>query len=218
MTNPKLKIVHLPVDKIRPNEWNPNRQSDVVAQAQRESMETFGFINPITVRPHPDEADAYEIVNGEHRWRDSVERGDTEVPAVLLDLDDAAARKLTIVLNETAGDADVIALGQLLAELEKLLPEDEFKTALPYTPSELEHLLELGRADWSDGYQRDGMGDGSGAGGGEQMDELIVSLPAPEMAQLHTYLDIIQREAELETASEAVLYAAEHLARSLNQS
>lgn len=213
---PKLKIVHLPVADIRANPWNPNRQSDTVARAQKESIETFGFIDPVTVRPHPEEEGAWEIVDGEHRWREAMEQGATEVPSVVLELDDASARKLTVVLNETKGDPDMIALGALLDELATMIPEEQFKVALPYTPSELEHLLELGRTSW-DQYDRDGMGDGNGAGNDAPTEELLVELPAGEMAQLRMFLDIVMREAELETQSAAVLYAAEHLATKLNQ-
>jgi ParB family chromosome partitioning protein len=64
-----LSVTELPTGKIHAAEWNPNRQSEVVAKAQAESIELFGFIDPILVRPHPDHPDEYQLVDGEHRWR-----------------------------------------------------------------------------------------------------------------------------------------------------
>lgn len=137
-----LNIVELPVAAIHANPWNPNVQSQAVRRAQRQSLETWGMIQPITVRPHPDIPGEWQIINGEHRWTDAQELGLVTLPAVVLaDLDEADARKLTVVLNETAGDPDPTLLGELLLDLQRRQGE-LLGHALPYTTGELEKLLE----------------------------------------------------------------------------
>lgn len=56
----------VPVDSIRPNDYNPNRMNDRQYAAELESIQHFGFLDPITIR----ETDhGYVIIDGEHRWR-----------------------------------------------------------------------------------------------------------------------------------------------------
>lgn len=136
-----LTITDIPIDKIVPNAWNPNRQSDTVARAHKESIERFGFLEPVLVRPHPDQHGMYEIVNGEHRWNQMRAAGAFEIPAIVRELSDDDVKKLTIVLNETTGDPDQLLLAELLSDLSRL---DDFKVALPYTDRELEKLLAFG--------------------------------------------------------------------------
>lgn len=142
----ELQIVYLPVAAVHPNLWNPNRQREAVRRAQRESLERYGVIQPITVRPHPERDGEWQIINGEHRWTDAQELGLESLPAIVLDdIDEGDARKLTLVLNETAGDPDAALLGQMLLEL-KSMQGDDLPLALPYTSDELDHLLEMGGA------------------------------------------------------------------------
>lgn len=141
-----LEIVQVPVDLIDRNPWNPNVQSETVKRATGESLTRYGFVEPVLLRPHPNDPGRFQIVNGEHRHAQAAELGYSTIPAVVRDLSDDDAKKLTIILNETTGDADVVLLGQLLAELQLL---DDFKIGLPYTDMELEHLLQVADTDWS---------------------------------------------------------------------
>jgi hypothetical protein len=58
-------------------------------------------------------------------------------------LEDVDAKKLTIIFNETRGQADPVELGALLAELSE--KTDDLQLGLPYESDELERLMgELG--------------------------------------------------------------------------
>lgn len=157
-----LAITHLPLDAVHPNPWNPNRQTERQFEAETESILTNGFIAPIIVRPHPDEEGTYQIVDGEHRYRALVEIVDQQldgarniptlvadrcIPAVVLDLDDANAKRLTVILNETRGSAVAADLGALLAEIQADFGDDLIN-GLPYTELELEQLVSMGEFDW----------------------------------------------------------------------
>jgi ParB/RepB/Spo0J family partition protein len=136
------------ISSLHPNPWNPNRQTDRVYQAERDSIREYGFIDPVTVRHHPEREGEWQIIDGEHRWRAARDEGYTEVLiGILPPMTDAAAKKLTIILNETRGESDVTLLGKLLAEIQREQAED-LTVGLPYSDSELEHLLSLASVEW----------------------------------------------------------------------
>ncbi len=167
-----LEIVELPIDQVEPNPWNPNKQIPQVAQAERESITRFGFVDPITVRVVPGEHDRWQIIDGEHRWREARDLGYETIAAVILDVTEDEAKKLTIVLNETRGDADVVLLGQLL---QQLADTDDFRVALPYTDGDLAQLLEIGSQDW-DGF---GQGGDDPAPPPPQANEIVLTFSGP---------------------------------------
>jgi ParB/RepB/Spo0J family partition protein len=144
-----LEIVELPLNRIHPNPWNPNRQSEVVAKAERESIATYGFLDPVLVRPHPELEGHWQFIDGEHRWRALEDLQQDTVPAIVKDFGDVEAKKLTIILNETRGEADAASLGSLLADIKNAIGDDaKFHLALPFDTSEIEHLLHMADVDW----------------------------------------------------------------------
>ena len=58
------------LDAMQPNNYNPNKMNERQFSAELESIQHFGFIDPITVR---DTANGLIIVDGEHRWRGAKE-------------------------------------------------------------------------------------------------------------------------------------------------
>jgi ParB-like nuclease domain len=141
-----LDLRDLSVTAIRANPWNPNTTTEEMREALRESLQDHGFVAPITVRPHPTTPGLFEIVNGEHRWRAAIEEGIDTVPAVVLDLPDTLAKKLTVILNE-GGEPDLARLARLVAEFEVELGE-EFRRGLHYSDAEMNHLRQIAAIDW----------------------------------------------------------------------
>lgn len=145
-----MEQLTIPITQLHPNPWNPNRMNDRQYQAAIESITTYGFIDPITARPHPDQENAYQVIDGEHRYKAAQELGIENVPITLIHVTDAQAKKLTIILNETRGRADTIDLATLLDNLAQDLNPDELINALPYTQAELDELLSMGSFDWDE--------------------------------------------------------------------
>jgi len=154
-----LDVELLPIDKVHPNSWNPNKQSDRQFQAEIESILSNGFLAPILVRKSNK---GWEILDGEHRRKamqiiiDQKMVGsknvpalvaDKKIPAIVIDADDAQAKKLTVIMNETRGRAE---LGELAVLLESISDElgDELITGLPYSEKQLQDLLSLSEFDW----------------------------------------------------------------------
>ena len=130
---------------LHPNPWNPNRTSDRVQEAIKESVTEYGQVLELLVRPHPEIEGEYQILDGEHRYNVLPENVYCNV---IYDVPESHARKLTVIMNETRGEADKIALAQLLAEVSQELDPEELLKALPYDASELNELVKLAEVDW----------------------------------------------------------------------
>ena len=130
---------------IQPNPWNPNRQDDFIYQKELASIRQFGFVSPLIVRRLEG---FYQIIDGEHRWRAAKELGISEVPIWDLgQVDDAVAKQLTIVLNETRGKTQPDLLRPLLEDLLEHQTADQLLAVLPYTPEQFKGLLSS--FDWA---------------------------------------------------------------------
>jgi hypothetical protein len=92
----------------------------------------------------------YEIIDGEHRWRAAKELGLTELPCWNLGLiDDADARELTVVLNETRGQPDQERLRTLLKDLVARRGGDAaVRDILPFSRERFDALIGSMKVDW----------------------------------------------------------------------
>ena len=138
---------------IEPNPWNPNKTTERQQQAISESLDKYGQIIELLVRPHPTKKGKYQVIDGEHRLTSLSDKNQEVYVNVIHELPDAEAKKLTIILNETRGEADKIELAELLAEISKDLG-DETIIGLPYNPNELDELIKLSDIDW-DNFGKD---------------------------------------------------------------
>lgn len=129
--------------KLHPNPWNPNHMKPRQQSAVEESIKAYGQVMELLVQPHPDIDGEYRIIDGEHRFN---VLPDTVYCNVIHGLPDPEAKKLTIVMNETRGQADKIELAQLLADINNDL--DDLIIGLPYEESELDELIALADVDW----------------------------------------------------------------------
>lgn len=116
---------------------------------------------------------------------------------------------------ETRGDADLIELGKLLADLDEAMARDDLMRALPFTAYELENLLSLAATDWDQYPVRDGFKPDQQSVG----DEVVVSfmMSAAQRERFAAWLSLIRHELSLGTDTEAVIAAAERAAQELNQ-
>lgn len=138
------------INQLRPNTWNPNAQTDFIFDKELNSIATFGFIDPITVR-QTDDPNVFEIVDGEHRWKAAKHLGLTEVPITNLgNVPNHLVQQLTVILNETKGTFDDKKMGELLTELMNTpgLSIDDLRKNLPFTELEFDTLVNKVDIDW----------------------------------------------------------------------
>lgn len=151
------------IDLIVPNPWNPNAMDDDMFVKAIESIHQFGFVDPVTCR---EVGDLFQIIDGEHRHRAAADHsaacrkvkdkyvehvGMRQLPITNLGaVSDPVAQKLTIVLNETRGEAEPKRLGELLTTLLISEPLPKLVELLPLDEDRIIELAELPKVNWED--------------------------------------------------------------------
>lgn len=136
--------------QLHPNNWNPNKTNPRQQAAIKESLLYFGQLVEIVVRPHPTIEGEYEVIDGEHRLQEL--NGEVYVN-VVNGLSEDESKRLTIIFNETRGEADKIELSHLLEELSRTNSTEHLLIGLPYDETELEELINISGIDW-DSYNQ----------------------------------------------------------------
>ncbi|SDR94124.1 ParB/RepB/Spo0J family partition protein [Actinopolymorpha singaporensis] len=91
-------FAEVPVDAIRPNARQPRQVFDEEAMAELvHSIKEIGLLQPIVVRRL--NADSYELVMGERRWRATQEAGLDKIPAIVRDTGDDAMLRDALLEN-----------------------------------------------------------------------------------------------------------------------
>ena len=112
------RVAFVPIDRIRPNPAQPRKVFD--RQGLEElaaSIAQYGVIQPLSVRR---QADGYELVAGERRLRASRLAGLTEVPCILLSVDEESSGMIALVENLQRRDLDYMEEAEGLARLMRL--------------------------------------------------------------------------------------------------
>jgi hypothetical protein len=104
----------VPIDSVQPHPANP-RRGDVDAIA--DSIAANGFYGALIVQ-----RSSRHILAGNHRWRGAKQLGLSEVPVVLVDVDDERAKRILVVDNRTSDLAgwDEKALMAMLGEMAEM--------------------------------------------------------------------------------------------------
>jgi ParB family chromosome partitioning protein len=97
----------LPVEEIEPNPSQPRRHFDEAAlQALAGSIRECGVLQPVLVRPSPD--DKYVLVAGERRWRAAKLAGLQSIPALVSRYDDLEALEAALIENMAREDLNPV--------------------------------------------------------------------------------------------------------------
>ena len=91
------QVVLLNLEDILPNRFQPRIKFDEKAILElSESIREHGVIQPIIVRKI---GDKYEIIAGERRYKASVMSGKTNIPAIIVDLNDKDSSEIALIEN-----------------------------------------------------------------------------------------------------------------------
>lgn len=132
----KVKIVYMQCSDLKPNSYNPNRQSEHDFELLLRSIEEDGFTTPIIINENN------VIVDGEHRWRAATTLGMTEVPVVKVNMTNEQMRISTIRHNRARGSHDMELEVQVLRELQQLGALEWAQDSLMIGDDEINKLLE----------------------------------------------------------------------------
>jgi len=118
-TRGEARATHkLPVAFLRPNKLQPRKRfaaEDLNDLA--ESVKEKGVLQPILVRPVKGEANAYEIVAGERRWRAAQMAKLHDVPVVVREMGDSESLEIAIIENVQRADLNAIEEAAAYCEL-----------------------------------------------------------------------------------------------------
>jgi len=90
----------VPVERLHPGRNQPRHSIDEeLIEELAQSIRENGIIQPLLVRPHPDDPDAFEIIAGERRWRAAQMAKVHEVPVVIRELNDQQSLEIGLVEN-----------------------------------------------------------------------------------------------------------------------
>ena len=101
------QISTLPIQNVEPNPLQPRKVFDEEELlALSESIREHGIIQPLAVRPAGN--DLYQIIAGERRWRAARMASLSEVPVLVLEVDDRAVMEMALIENLQRQDLNPI--------------------------------------------------------------------------------------------------------------
>ena len=145
MSKKQTPITMLPVSKIRPNEYNPNRMTDdAFTEFVAEAKHLGRLPKPVIVRP---QNDGYQIVDGEHGWRVAGEIGLKEIPCEVIKVDDFEAMRQTYKRNQH-GTHNPVRLGQMFERMmaERKLSQRELAKDIEVSEGTIRNALDCAKA------------------------------------------------------------------------
>ena len=112
-------FAELPIKDVHPNPWQPRQVFEEEALAELvHSIKEIGLLQPVVVRPKAD--GAYELIMGERRWRASQEAGQSTIPAIVRQTEDADMLRDALLENLHRSQLNPLeeaaAYGQLLED------------------------------------------------------------------------------------------------------
>jgi ParB family transcriptional regulator, chromosome partitioning protein len=129
----------LPLAQIQLAAQQPRRYFDPEKLAQLVlSVKAHGILEPILVRPLPDQPDQYELVAGERRYRAALQLKLTDIPVVIRELNDTEARQLALIENLQREDLNPVEETEGILQLLSLCLNQEI-SALPSLLHRLQH-------------------------------------------------------------------------------
>ena len=112
LTSKDLYISNVRPDPEQPRRFYPEDEHELAELA--ESIRRNGLLQPISVRPDPENADRYVIIVGERRWRASQVAGKTRIRAVIHQMDEYAIRAAQYAENNKRSDVSDVARARSL--------------------------------------------------------------------------------------------------------
>lgn len=136
----------LGVDRLEPARFQPRQAIDETDLVElTESIRTRGILQPILVRPMPNQENTFQIIAGERRWRAAQRAGLHEVPVHIRHFDDADAMAAALVENLQRADLNAIEEAEGLQRLQTdfALTQEELSDAIGKSRSHIANTLRI---------------------------------------------------------------------------
>ncbi len=140
MTN---SVQSIALDKLVAHPDNPNQQSGANFAKLVRNIERTSRYEPLIVRPCPDKANCFQIINGHHRCHALAKLGYKTADCIVWDIDDEQTDILLATLNRLVGSDELSKKLKLLKRLNKRMESGELAKLLPQTAKQIERLTNL---------------------------------------------------------------------------
>ena len=136
----------IPVEWINIGPWQPRRKFD------REQLDELacsirqkGIVQPILLRPTPNQPSRFQLVAGERRWRAAQIAQIYDIPSVVRNLSDAECYEIALIENIQRQDLSVIDEAQGYANLLEInrYTQDQLSKIIGKSRSHVANLLRL---------------------------------------------------------------------------
>lgn len=118
----RLVVNYIPLEEIRKAKRNPNEMTPGEQARLKAGIKMLGFMQPLIVVPTEDGEQAFELVDGHHRFDALVELDYTAAPCIVAESWSAAEQILArIAMNKNRGELNLTAVAEDIAVL-----HDEF--------------------------------------------------------------------------------------------
>lgn len=141
--NHENEIVNVRIDEIIPNRFQPRLAFDEKELNDlADSIKLHGIIQPLVLRRI---GDKYEIIAGERRYKASVLAGLTQVPAVIMNIDDQKSAEVAVVENLQRKDLTAIEEAQSYKKILDMgyLTQEQLATHMGVAQSTIANKLRL---------------------------------------------------------------------------
>ena len=108
-----MNIEIRPIKDIRIAKYNPRKISDGQLASLKQSIERFGFVDPVIVNDRTG-----ILVGGHQRIKAAKELGLKQVPVVAVNLDETEEKALNVALNKISGEWDLDLLRGVLEDVQ----------------------------------------------------------------------------------------------------
>lgn len=140
----KKKIYNIPINHIIPNPYQPRKNFDRMGLNElSESIKKYGVLQPIMVRKMCEER--YELVAGERRLRACMIAGMSEIPSIIVNIDDNDSAIFALIENLQREDLSFLeeAEGYYHLIKEHGLTQEELAQSLGKNQSTIANKLRL---------------------------------------------------------------------------
>ena len=137
---------YIPVEWINVGAWQPRRQFDrEQLEELASSISEKGIVQPVLLRPTPDQPGRFQLVAGERRWRAAQIARLHEIPAVVRELTEAECYEIALIENIQRQDLSVIDEAQGYAKLLEInsYTQDQLAKIIGKSRSHIANLLRL---------------------------------------------------------------------------
>lgn len=125
------EVTQVHASMLNPAPYNPRQITPAMMESLKSNIRTHGFVEPMVVQKHSEKYGSMVIIGGHMRQRaireicveDNVPL--PNLPCVVLEIDDRAAKMMNVALNNVSGTFDARLLGEVLEDINAMRPIEE---------------------------------------------------------------------------------------------